>query len=159
MGRLGRGPGEFRLPHSIWVTKDNVVYVADRENNRIQVFDSNGNYLDEWTDVHRPDDIYVGPDGNMYVAELGERVGRIRGMSLLTPDSPWATVGIWSLDGKLLARLGGEHGCDPGSFYAPHGICVDSRNDIYVGEDNYSAGIRYSYIPEDCHVLQKFVRV
>ncbi len=48
-GSAGTGPGQFRLPHSIQVDKDGVVYVADRENGRIQRFDSEGKYLGEWS--------------------------------------------------------------------------------------------------------------
>ena len=49
-GRPGTGPGEFRLPHSLAVDEDGIVYVADRENGRIQRFDRAGTYLGEWPD-------------------------------------------------------------------------------------------------------------
>jgi hypothetical protein len=48
-GRAGTGPGEFRLPHSIQIDERNIVYVADRENGRIQRFDRSGKFLGEWT--------------------------------------------------------------------------------------------------------------
>jgi DNA-binding beta-propeller fold protein YncE len=48
-GAAGTGPGQFRLPHSIQVGPDNIVYVADRENGRVQRFDRTGVYLGEWT--------------------------------------------------------------------------------------------------------------
>ena len=48
-GTAGTGPGQFRLPHSIQIGPDNIVYVADRENGRIQRFDRNGKFLGEWT--------------------------------------------------------------------------------------------------------------
>jgi hypothetical protein len=48
-GRAGTGPGEFRLPHSIQIDERGVIYVADRENGRIQRFDRNGTFLGEWT--------------------------------------------------------------------------------------------------------------
>jgi len=47
-GRAGTGPGEFRLPHSIQIDERNIIYVADRENGRIQRFDRTGKYLGEW---------------------------------------------------------------------------------------------------------------
>lgn len=48
-GRAGTGPGEFRLPHSIQIDERNIIYVADRENGRIQRFDRSGKFLGEWT--------------------------------------------------------------------------------------------------------------
>jgi streptogramin lyase len=47
-GTPGTGPGQFRLPHGITIDKDNILYVADRENGRIQRFDLDGKYLGEW---------------------------------------------------------------------------------------------------------------
>src|SRR5881396_4128415 len=52
-------PGEFHLPHSLWVDRQGAVYVCDRENNRIQVFTATGEPLAQWTDIHRPTDIYI----------------------------------------------------------------------------------------------------
>ncbi len=49
-GTAGTGPGQFRLPHSIQIDAKGVIYVADRENGRIQRFDSNGKFLGEWTE-------------------------------------------------------------------------------------------------------------
>ena len=48
-GKAGTGPGEFRLPHSIQIDERNIIYVADRENGRIQRFDRSGRFLGEWT--------------------------------------------------------------------------------------------------------------
>ena len=114
-GEPGIGPGQFDLPHSIWAT-DERVYVADRENGRIQIFTPDAEYLDEWTGFLQPCDLYVDEHGIMYVPELQGRVS------------------IVDLDGNVLARLGGERSQAPGAFWAPHGAWTDSRGDLYVSE-------------------------
>jgi len=51
-----------------------------------------------------------------------------------------------------------EDGCAPGNFYVPHGICVDSHGDLYVGEVTYSSGVSKGLITPDCHSFQKLAR-
>ena len=64
LGQAGwRRPGEFTTPHAIWIDGEGRVLVADRENNRIQVFTPDGDYLASWGDHYHPMDIYGGPDG------------------------------------------------------------------------------------------------
>ena len=58
-GSPGNGEGQFNLPHGIWVDEHEHVYVCDRENNRIQIFDGDGNLLDIWNDFLRPTDIVM----------------------------------------------------------------------------------------------------
>ena len=56
MGRArAPSPGEFNLPHNICCDADGWVYVADRENHRVQVFDGNGKYETQWNNLHRPE--------------------------------------------------------------------------------------------------------
>ena len=62
-GRPGSGPGEFTTPHAVWVDRSNRVLVADRENDRVQLFDRDGRYLEEWGDFHHPMDIYEDASG------------------------------------------------------------------------------------------------
>jgi len=127
-GTKGEGPGQFNIPHGVWVM-DGKVYVADRQNHRIQIFTMDGEYITEWKDFQQPCTIYVDKKGLMYVPELRSR------MSILNKN------------GELLARWGGEKSREPGQFIAPHGAWVDSHGDLYVGE--VLEGQR----------LQKFVRV
>ena len=116
-GEGGQGSGQFALPHSLWVDdRRSRVLVMDRENNRIQIFDFEGAYMGEWTDVEMPMDMYIGLDDVVYVSEAPSRIS------------------IFSPDGELLSRWG-EDGSAPGQFEdAPHGIWVDSRGDLYVAE-------------------------
>jgi DNA-binding beta-propeller fold protein YncE len=159
-GEPGSGPGQFKIPHSIAVDRRGTVYVADRENSRIQVFSADGEYRTEWTHVSRPDDLYIDADENLFVAELGFKVANMpNGLGAeVPPHEPPSCVSVLTLDGEIQHRFG-EHGLEPGNFYAPHGIWADSRGDLYVSEVNYSAGGRQGLIPLDGHVLQKFVRL
>ena len=159
-GEPGSGPGEFRTPHGIWVMPDSRVLVADRENDRIQVFSPTGEYLTEWTDVQRPTQIFVDRDGLVYVSELWWRVGQhsYRHGPIERERPP--RLSIYDGDGRLLARWGGgPDRCAPGDFCAPHGLYVDSRGDLYVGEVAYTFAGKFGLVPPDCHTLQKFVRV
>lgn len=157
-GEPGTGPGEFRLPHAIAVDQDDRIYVADRENSRIQVFDNDGNYLHEWDHVIRPDDLFIDRDGILYVAELGEIAGRSPDIEIL-PHTPHARVSLLDLDGNVITRFGGDDPVRPGNFFAPHGIWADSKGDLYVAEVIYSGGGSRGLVPLDMHSLQKFVRI
>src|SRR5687767_12822005 len=64
-------PNQFHLPHSLVVDDDGVVYLCDRENNRIQVFSAEGEFLAMWSDLRRPLDISIGQDGLFYISEGG----------------------------------------------------------------------------------------
>jgi len=118
-------PGYFHTPHGISVF-EHKVFVSDRENNRIQIFTLDGDFLDMWTGYLRPTKLYVDPnEAVMYVSELDDRVS------------------IVDLDGNTLGRLGPGHvpgkidggrSHDPGEFYGPHCIWRDSEGAIYVGE-------------------------
>ena len=157
-GEPGDGPGEFRLPHAIAVDRNNRIYVADRENSRIQVFSSDGKYVTEWNNVSRPDDLFIDSDDNLFVAELGERAGIDPSIEVL-PHAPHARVTVLTLDGEVQTRFGGDDPVAPGNFFAPHGIWADSKGDLYVSEVVYSAGGRRGLVPLDCHSLQKFMRI
>ena len=157
-GEAGPGPGQFRVPHGIAVHRNGTVFVADRENSRIQLFSPDGIFLDAWNDVARPCQLYIDARNHIYVAELGYRAGVFPGDEM-PPDGIGGRVSVFTDSGMLLARWGGgDHPCDPGDFFAPHGIWVDSRGDIYVSEVNYTAGIARGVIGHESHTLQKFVR-
>jgi DNA-binding beta-propeller fold protein YncE len=159
-GEPGSGPGQFHVPHGIAVDVAGTVYVADRENSRIQLFDADGQYLREWTDVARPCQVFIDRAGWIYVAELGFRAGRWPGTGKAQPGDVGGRVSIFDHTGALHARWGGgDHPCAPGDFFAPHGIWVDSHGDIYVSEVTLSAGGRAGLVPPTCHTVQKFVRI
>lgn len=158
-GEPGDGPGQFRVPHGIALDADGTVYVADRENSRIQLFTSDGRFMTEWNDIARPCEVFVGGDERVYVAELGYRAGMWPGTQPPEPSATGGRVSIFNRQGELLARWGGgENPCGAGDFFAPHDIWVDSRGDIYVGEVTMSAGGNCGLVPRGCHCIQKFVR-
>jgi sugar lactone lactonase YvrE len=123
----------------VLVLADERVLVCDRENNRVQIFNLDGRYLDEWTDLARPDDLCVDDAGNVYVAELGERAALF---PFMTPpygqDRP-ARISVLDLSGKVQTRWGED---PSGAFQlvAPHGIAADSQGNLYVGEVRQAAG-------------------
>jgi DNA-binding beta-propeller fold protein YncE len=159
-GESGRGPGEFRVPHGIAVGPDGTVVVADRENSRLQFFGPEGRFLGQWTDVARPCQVVVDARGIVYVAELGYRAGMWPGTTAPGPDATGGRVSVFDPDGRVLVRWGGgSNPCEPGDFFAPHDLCLDSRGDLYVGEVTWSAGGNRGAVPADCHPLQKFARL
>ena len=86
-GRKGSAPGEFDEPHDIFVGGSHVwVYVADRRNNRIQVFDQDGKFLAAWLQFGQPSSIFVGTDDTIYVgasfADPSAKKGELRGMMI-----------------------------------------------------------------------------
>jgi DNA-binding beta-propeller fold protein YncE len=133
-GQPGTGPGEFNIVHNICCDRDGWVYVADRENHRIQVFDSNGRYSGQWNNLHRPCGLCIHGSTNplFYVGELGP------GVQFSNRD--WPGIGprlsIMDKQGNLLARLGDRNSptVRDSAFISPHGVAVDSQGAIYVGE-------------------------
>jgi len=157
-GEPGAGPGQFNLPHAVFVLLDGRVMVADRENDRIQFFSPEGKYLDQWTHVQRPTDIYVDREGLVYVSELWWRVGQssfVHGP--IKYDLP-GRVSVLDLNGNVLLRWCSADRCAAGNFIAPHTLCVDSRGDLYVGEVTYTYAVKNGLVPADAHTFQKFMR-
>jgi DNA-binding beta-propeller fold protein YncE len=159
-GAPGSQPGEFRIPHSTWAHTDGRVFVADRQNERIQVFSATGEYLTEWVDVQRPQDIFIDSDNLVYVAELGLAKGEwtyARGtMSVGLP----ARLSIYTLEGDLLLRWSDADPTKPGYFRAPHGIWVDRRGSIYLAEVTYTqAQNTPGVFAPDGETFQKFARI
>ncbi len=160
-GEPGGGPGQFHVPHGLAVDHDGTVYVADRENSRVQLFTADGVHRGEWADVARPCQVFIDRRGGwVYVAELGFRAGRWPGTGPPEPGAPGGRVSVFDRGGVLHARWGGGAGpCAAGDFFAPHGLWVDAHGDVYVAEVALSGGGRAGLVPASCHTLQKFVRL
>jgi DNA-binding beta-propeller fold protein YncE len=116
-GKKGKGEGEFNLPHSICLDAQGRVFVGDRENNRVQVFDADGKFLTQWATTGAPYGLTLHPSG-MFLAD-----GRANNVKLL------------NLDGKTLHSWGTK-GAAPGQFDLPHWVGLDSQGAMYVAEVN-----------------------
>jgi peptidylamidoglycolate lyase len=113
-GTKGAGPGQFDTPHSIAIDSKDRVYVADRGNKRIQVFDQDGKLLTQMTQFGAPGALFITKDDMLYCAtSAGE-------------GEPPA-INIGTVDGKVLTHL-------TGGLMGAHGIAVDNRGSIYVAE-------------------------
>ena len=104
------GPNQMHLPHSLIVGDDGRVYVCDRENSRIQVFDEEGQFITMWTDMQRPLDISMDTEGVFYISERPE------------DDKP-PQISVLDREGKVLARWPSR---------SAHGSWVDAHGDIYL---------------------------
>ncbi|HEX3465004.1 MAG TPA: peptidyl-alpha-hydroxyglycine alpha-amidating lyase family protein [Candidatus Elarobacter sp.] len=158
-GAPGNDPGEFNFPHNICCDDDGWVYVADRENHRIQIFDGNGRFETQWVNMHRVSALEQerGPERNFYLGEIGPHLRANRDFPNCGPR-----VTIMSPQGTVLARLGDLPAGDaPDRFISPHGIAIDSRGDIYVGEVSYTSwpGAFREPAPARLRTLRKLVRV
>ena len=159
-GEPGDGPGQFQVPHGIAVDTNGIVYVADRENGRLQLFSPDGKFLTEWKDIARPCEVVIDAVGRVYVAELGYRAGMWPGTTAPSPESTGGRISIFDANGNLLARFGGgERPCEPGDFFAPHDIWLDSKGSFYVAEVVWSANGCKRPASGNYHTLQKFERI
>jgi len=158
-GEPGTDPGQFNIVHNICTDADGWVYVADRENHRVQVFDGNGKYEAQWNNLHRPCGLYMHNTKHpvCYIGELGPVMGVNRNSPNLGPR-----VSIVDHQGNLLSRFGDPHaGTAPTAFLGPHGLTVDSRGDLYVGEVSWTQWPQFFDTPRPAHIrsLQKYEKV
>ena len=143
-GEPGTGPGQFRLPHAIAIDKNDNIYVGDRTNRRVQVFDTNGKYLREWKIEIPPD--YRTRAVNGETPKAGDMSGVGAPNSLcITPgpnqvlflgESTWpARIFKVTLDGKVLGVVG-KAGRNLKQFSGGHALACPSENEIYVAESS-----------------------
>ena len=122
-GKKGSAPGEFDAPHSLAMDSAGRLFVADRSNGRIQIFDQNGQFLTEWKQFGRPSGLFINKQDVIYVADSqstektnpgfkqGVRVGRVK-------------------DGKVTAFI---PWLEPNTV---EGVAADDQGNVYVGYTN-----------------------
>tara|TARA_B100000686_G_C16655463_1_gene897890 strand:+ start:131 stop:1165 length:1035 start_codon:yes stop_codon:yes gene_type:complete len=136
-GESGTGEGQFNIVHGVVVDSDGWVYIADRENHRIQVFNSEGKYETQWLNMSRAAIMCLDGGSGSDLMYVGEYFAGIASNDMGTDLGP--RVGIYDLSSNLVARVGREsYGEQSGRFFSPHGIAVDSKGDIYVAEVSWS---------------------
>jgi DNA-binding beta-propeller fold protein YncE len=132
-GSPGTAPGEFRLPHGVCVDEEGDVYVADRENWRVQVFTPDGTFRREWRGVRRPCGVRQAPDGSFVVTELGDLMKGPRQQQVVR-GAPAPRITIRDAGGEILEELGMPDVDTDDVFFSPHAAGVDSHGDVYVGD-------------------------
>jgi hypothetical protein len=139
-GEAGSGPGQFALPHSIVADSKGRLYVADRENARIQVFDTRGKLLDVWPDLITPWGLHVTKKEDIWVcgsSPVRKDVADEAGEWVVTPP-PDQLVMKLSLRGKVLLRIPlpkiAVAPGKPGELDWVHGIATDAQGNLYLGD-------------------------
>jgi hypothetical protein len=123
-GSRGTQPGQFNLPHTIAIDGQNNIYVGDRDNKRIQVFDTEGNFKTQYTNVGAPYAICItpGPRQFLYTSNSNPSTGMDNGeIYKMTLDGK--VLGKFGTAGKLLKEFGTVHEMD-----------CHSETELYVGE-------------------------
>lgn len=125
-GAKGTGPGEFSISHDAWFDARGGrrrVWTCDRENNRLQIFSPEGEFLEEKSGFRRPNGLWEDPRGYLYLAELTGR------LTIFDPAD------------RVVSQIG-EFTREPGDMRKPHAVWGDSRGDIYVAEVEDGARIQ-----------------
>jgi DNA-binding beta-propeller fold protein YncE len=139
-GRKGSGPGEFNVPHRLAIDSSGRLFVADRANNRIQVFDQDGKFLVEWKQFGRPSGVYIDAGDTIYVADSESN----------TTQNPGFKRGLRigsAKDGRVAALIPDpepvKEGTGPGTGSAAEGVAADADGNVYGAEVDARKLMRY----------------
>ena len=134
-GSCGDGPGEFDTVHGLGIDRDGRIYVADRSNDRVQVFEEDGTHVATWPDIASPGGIWVDESNSIWV--VGRTTNR-----MLKYDTEGQLLYYW---GSYGGTSGGYDG-GSGGFHRPHQIGVDREGNFYVA--NWDAGEVGKHVPK-----------
>ena len=129
-GKTGSGPGEFDQPHTLAFDSEGRLFVGDRNNNRIQIFDQDGRFLEQWTDFSRPSGLFIDKRDTLYVADSesgsvarnhpgwkrGIRIGSVKDgkVTAFIPDPNEAATGTSAAEGVAADADGNVYGAEVG---------------------------------------------
>ena len=137
-------PGTFSLPESVAVDSDGNVFVTDTFNDRVEIFDADGNFMsmfgkngDSPADFERPKSIAVDADGHIWVVDA------VKGL-----------VKVFNQSGRLLIYFGGQ-GYFPGQFMGPWGIAIDKFNRVIVSETFPGRVQMFRYVTDEEYAAEK----
>lgn len=144
-GARGDAPGQIEVPHSLAIDSSGRIFVADRWNNRVDIFDANGKLLDVWTQFGRPSGVYIDRNDNLYVTDsesrtpegYGHHPGWKRGIRIGSARTGKVTAFIPDTEPNpdAVATSGGE------------GVWADAHGVVYGAEVGQRAVIRYTRRP------------
>jgi streptogramin lyase len=136
-GRKGTGPGEFDVPHTITIDARGRVLVGDRNNNRIQFFDQDGKFLDQWTQFSRPSSIVVDGYDTIYVADSESE-------SVSKNHDGWKRgIRIGSLTNGVVTAFIPDPVETARTTSAAEGIAVDAQGNIFGAEVSSRRIVKY----------------
>jgi len=130
----GNGAGEFNSPHGVAVDSKGYVHVADTSNNRVQVFDTNGNFIHAYGDLSYPRGISIA-GGKVYVADRNNK-----------------RIAIFNEGGAFLSAIEDNGGAETG-FNNPRGISMDSGGNLWVADSDNDRVVKID--PDDGTIIKK----
>ncbi|MEE8585799.1 MAG: peptidyl-alpha-hydroxyglycine alpha-amidating lyase family protein [Acidobacteriota bacterium] len=140
-GQTGYGPGEFRDPHALAMDSQGRLYVGDRANSRIQIFDQEGELLAQWTQFGRPSGIYIDSNDTIYVADSESNSRRNpgwkRGIRIGSARDGWMT--------QLIEDP--EPDPDNSATSGAEGVAADASGNVYGAEVGPRRLVKYAKQP------------
>jgi sugar lactone lactonase YvrE len=127
-GKKGSGPGEIDGPHTLAMDSRGRLFLGDRGNNRIQIFDQDGNFIDQWTQFSRPSGVYIDKNDVIYVADSESG-------SVNKAHGDWKRgIRVGSAKDGTVTALIPDPDENPPSTSAAEGVAADAQGNIYGAE-------------------------